>query len=82
MQFIRLTRTNLLALAVNIGDRVRWTQADHCTKRYRVQDFAFLFTGAHTGTGQTWILTFGVNASEIQRAFAVLCAFRLDGRFT
>lgn len=76
-----IAQINRLALAVNVGDGIRWTQADHRTKRYRVQNFAFLFTGTHTG-GHTRVLTPGVNASEIQCAFAVLCAFRLDGRFT
>lgn len=63
MQFMRLTRTNLLALAVNIGDRVGWAQADHRAKRYRIQDFALLFTGAHT-SGHARVLTFGVDTSE------------------
>lgn len=78
---MRLTHTNLLALAINIGDRVRWTQADHRTERYRIQDFALLFTGAHT-SGHARVLTFGINTSKIQCAFAVLCALRLNGRFT
>lgn len=70
-------RTDRFALAVNIDDGIWWTQANHGTKRYRVENLAFLFTGAHTG-GQTRILAFGVDASEIQRTFAVLRAFRLD----
>lgn len=72
---------NLLALAVNISDCIRWTQADHRTKRFCVQDSALLFTGTHTSR-HARVLTFVVNTSEIQWAIAILYAFRLNGRFT
>lgn len=75
--FLKSMHTDRLALAADVGDGVWRTQTDHGAKWQRVQNLAFLLAGAHIGR-QAWILTSGVDTSEIRRAFAVLCAFRLD----
>lgn len=65
-------------MSVDVGDGIWRTQADHGAKRYRVQDLAFLFAGAHAG-GHARVLALSVDAGKIWRALAILNAFRLDG---
>lgn len=42
-----IRENDLLALAIDVSDSIRWTTADHSSERCRVQYFAFLLTGAH-----------------------------------